>query len=221
MTTQPHRHHHVSAIQEPTEENTLDILRQLKEAVETISRMRDPLGEEGIPVLHELRDGSLVDPGGLIDIHYSSLKLGPHFTIREPAGSMTAAAAPTPAVWPFTGVTPNTDSENNWNDAAGRYVVTEDGWYYSTVTTVIEPLGAPIGTNYTFYGDLRSNGTSCTSVPVQQTGVDSEYNTITHHISTCYLRRTDYLEYYTSLTSSVSDTYNVGVTWDITRIPGQ
>lgn len=221
MSHQPHRHHHISAIQEPTEDNALDVLRQLKEAIETYGRMRDPLGEEGVPVLHELRDGELVDPGGLINIHYSALKLGPHFTIRQPATTMTAAAAPTPAVWTFSGTTPRTDSENNWNDAAGRYVVNQDGWYYSTVTTVIEPLGSPIGTAYTFYGDLRSNGTSCTGVPVQQSGTDGEYNTVTHHVATCYLRRTEYLEYFTSLTSSVSDTYNVGITWDITRVPGQ
>lgn len=221
MTTQPHRHHHISAIHEPTEDNVVIVLRQLREAVETYGRQRDPEGDEGVPVLHELRDGELIAPGGLIDIHYSSLKLGPYFSIREPAATMSAAASPTPAAWPFTNITPDDDSENNWNDAAGRYVVTQDGWYTTTVTVVLEPIGTPLGTSYTYYGDIRANGVSCSGVPVQQSGVDSEYNTITNTVSTGFLRRTDYIEYFTSLTSSVSDDYTVGITWDIIRTPGQ
>lgn len=221
MTHQPHRQHHVSAIEEPTPDNLVEVTQQLKEAVETYGRMRDPEGDEGIPVLHELRDGGLTEPGGNIDIHYSSLKLGPYFSIREAAGSMTAAASPTPAVWPFTSITPDEDSEMNWNDAAGRYVVNQDGWYTTNMVVVLEPLGTPIGTSYIYYGDIRVNGVSVTGVPVQQTAADGDYTTVTHTVATRYLRRTDYIEYFTSLTSSVSDTYDVGITWDVIRIPGQ
>lgn len=221
MTSIQHRQHHAPAIEEPTLDNLVQVTQQLKEAIETYGRVRDPDGSEGMPVLHELRDGALVNPDGLIGIHYSSLQLGPYFSIREPAASMTAAAAPTAAAWPFTSITPDEDSTNNWSAPGSRYVVNQDGWYVSTVNVVLEPIGTPLGTSYTYYGDIVVNGVSASGVPVQQTAIDSDYTTVTNTVALGFLRRTDYIEYFTSITSSVADDYTVGITWDIIRTPGQ
>ena len=74
---QDHSRRRIKVIDEPNAENQLEVLRQLKEAVETVAGERGPLRDRGVSVrdLEELDLITVKDANGEIQIKYCRQKL--------------------------------------------------------------------------------------------------------------------------------------------------